>query len=58
MVFGLVSSVQEKLGDMLDSEMTAAAAAELTEEETKKKEEEVSDYVIDVDTVMILVMAC
>ena len=39
MVFSLVSSVQEKLGEMLDTEVTAAAAAEQTKEETKKAEE-------------------
>lgn len=42
MVFSLVSSVQEKLGEMLDSEASAAAAVEQTEQEAQKKEEEVS----------------
>ena len=40
MVFSLVSSVQEKLGEILDSEASAAAAAlEQTEQETEKEEE-------------------
>ena len=43
MVFSLVSGVQERLGEMLDSEVTAAAAAATVEEETKKKAEEVSN---------------
>lgn len=41
MVFTLVSTVQEKLRDMLDNE--AIAAAEQKEQETKPKEE-VSNY--------------
>lgn len=40
MVFSLVSAVQEKVGEMLDSEVTAAAAAaEQKEQEIKQKEE-------------------
>lgn len=37
MVFSLVSAVQEKVGEMLDSEVTAAA--EQAEQEAKQKEE-------------------
>ena len=44
MVFSLVSGVQEKLGEMLDSEVAAAAAAE---EEGNKKE--VGIYIVYVD---------
>ena len=45
MVFGLVGSVQEKLGEMLDSEVSAAAV-EQTEQDTQKKEEEVSATIL------------
>ena len=37
MVFSLVSAVQEKVGEMLDNEVTAAA--EQAEQEAKQKEE-------------------
>ena len=37
MVFSLVSTVQEKVGEMLDNEVTAAA--EQAEQEAKQKEE-------------------
>ena len=50
MVFSLVSAVQEKVGELLDNEVTAAA--EQAEQEAKQKEE-VSIAGVDTHTILI-----
>ena len=46
MVFSLVSAVQEKVGEMLDSEVTAAAAEQKAEEIKQKEKVGIADVEI------------